>query len=289
MTQVKVDLALLQKYFSEYYDTENPTLYFPKTVYELENSLNNRHKPIYCCIHKFCIEYNIPEYTDLFFNLHTISWVVTFRKEHIDPTTGDIRDAVQYKKELFTLYLNTIKQMVGHNLDEGDQKSKKIKCYTLDSISINATEGKIAKASFKNGILDFSYSNVPTEPFKITDDILLRQFRTFILDTTSDLFYKKRWDELTPQENGMINNSVKEWMKKKRSGAPNKMYFIGQLLTSIRKFVFSELGESFFKSKRELNYFMGSLLIVFQMLPQTDKDTLIKTVENYLRAFEKSA
>lgn len=286
MITIKADTELLKKYFSDHYDFENNLgLFFKKREYDLEFDLRQkRYKPIYEKVVKLCETFNINVHVDIFFNLYFISCTVKARQKYATPDipeNRELKSSIAYKKELFPLFLYILK-------DEWEKKFK------INSVQI---KGEVEKSYYHGDIQSGNFiekTYQETKTLKITNNILLEEFRYFILNSVSELFYNKKWNELSwdgeENEGSIIIQSITEWMDKNDKseyGAKNKTYFIGQFINSIKNFIQYEMGNGFFESQRQQNHFIGRLLIdAYGLIPNPDNkkdDTFfIKTVENHL-------
>ncbi len=269
MTKVKVDLELLEKYFAEHYDFENnPGQYFRYLEYDLEESRQKQYSFVYDDISKLCKENAMQDHTDTFFNLFFISWAVKLRQDHIALSGSgywDSKAQIQYKKELFTVFLSILK-------------------YNTKSLLL---------------ISDPSDSKT----IRITNKKLLDKFETFILDSVAELYLGRKWDDLSIEidpltggrvlkddERPQVIYDVTKWMDHfgtSGRGAPDKTYFIKNFTQSIDNFIKTETRD--FPSPRQRHSFIGKLGVIYGIFPKPNKvqakkgdNYFAKTVENHL-------
>jgi len=322
MTTVKVDIGLLKKYFLDHYDfTNDPGSYFKMKEYDLESGSKRKLKPVYEDIQKLCNEYGLESHTDTLFNLFIVSRKVRFLNDHarIGKTSHRIEylNEIQYKKDLFSLFLSTVNenQFIINSLIVSYKRKKSKMKETEEEIKKEAIRRKkVYEFNMRNNqvinselFISVPASTLPS-PTVITREknknrqgnkFLLDKFRTFILDEVAELYFNKKWIELNSgidyeidekterifknNEVTTIIDDVNEWMDQfgnSDRGAPGKTIFLKHFIRNINIFLKNEIN--CFRSERQRHGFLGQLLVIYQIFPSREKETLIKAVENHL-------
>ena len=293
MTTIKVDINLLRKYFSEHYDFDNnPGMYFREIEYDLEKDVyQKRYKPVYDEIVELCDRFKVLEHVDTFFNLYFISWIVKIRQNNVTPDIPENREAksiISYKKELFELFQYIVKEDFKEN-------------FKLNTVLFKGEEKQF---DYRGDLSDGSFnikSREATRSLKINDEIFLDQFKTFIRDTVTRLFFDKKWYELSnglEYESDPVSNEyrvkenelsavlrqVNEWMDqygKPKKGAPDKIYFIKPFVRDLKELIRQEIGDTCFQSDNQINIFLGKLLTIYGIYPKPTKKQLAEGDDHY--------
>lgn len=289
MTTVKVDISLLNKYFSDHYDfTNDPGGYFKNVKYDLEVGLMKKSKPVYEDIQILCNKYGLESHADTFFNLFVVSRQIRFLTEHasIGKTNKrvEFKNEIQFKKDLFSLFLSVL----------NDNYSE------INSLRVNGR-----KRSYEpNGTKVISSQKYEIEVTRKDDPLLLDKFRTFILDEVAVLYFNKKWDELNSDieykideqtggrvlidnEVTIIIDDVENWLEQfvnPENGAPQKTFFLKHFVHNIDVFLLEEINS--FQSQRQRHGFIGKLLVAFHIFPLQEDNKHIKAIENLLQRVE---
>jgi hypothetical protein len=273
MTKVKVDLELLRKYFGEHYDFEtNPSQYLRYWEYDLEGRQHKEYEAVYNDIRTLCTEYNLQDHIDIFFNLSFISSLVKITQDTASFSksgVGDYKDQIAYKKELFSAFLAVLNQ---------NSKSLSLKMIPIDSVTII-----------------------------IKDSRLIDRFNSIILDSVAELFFHKKWEELSnginfeidpiagnkvikENERTQVIDDVTNWLAQFGSsgrGAPEKTHFITKFLQSMDDFI--RVETNIFPSSWPRFTFIGKLGVIYSIIPRPGKAQakrgdyyFAKTVANHL-------
>lgn len=252
-------MELLKKYFGEHYPDE------PMFLRNL-----NKISPVHGQVQDLCNRYCITQNIDTLQKLYFVAKIVRLRSKHVTPK-HEIKTQIEYKRELYSLFLYILKRRNNTSID---------------------------KPIFKT-IVAKEYNRSHT----LTDGLILSQFEDFIFDTVAELHTGKRWNQLNQNieyegniftntfkikndEQGQIITEVEQWLNEygePQKGQPNKSYFTGLFLHSLKEFIQKETDNNF-ESERQLHSFMGELCVLIEILQPGNGNQLIKEIENKLRA-----
>lgn len=256
MKTVTVDLTLLRKYFSEFYDFDtNFGLYFSRGRYDIETDLYQKeYLEQYDQISNICRDYGLLEFTDIFFNLFFISWQVKILKSKISHKYGYIPN-IEYKNQLFNLFRLAYQQLIS-----GEAMNR------IESI-------------------DFHYCPTDAKTLRITDKILSEQIQRFIIDQVCNFLKSKPYSELSDLERGEVLTTVNHWFITskdiQKGGAPNKAYFLKSFAANILRFIDNETPLAS-HLKTEKYEFIGKLFEVYDLKKSTRQTGYFKMISNIL-------
>lgn len=256
MKTVTVDLPLLRKYFSEFYDFDkNLGLYFSRGSYDIETDLYQKeYLEQYDQISNICRDYGLLEFTDIFFNLFFISWQVKILNNKISPKFGYIPD-IEYKTQLFKLFRLSYLQL-------------------LTSDKYNKIEN-----------FDINYCSAEAKTLRIDNKMLSEQMQWFAINQVCQFIKSKLYNELSETERGEVLKTVNQWFVTlqdiKKGGSPHKGYYLKKFASDMLTFIDNETPVRY-QTKTIKCEFIGRLFEVYGLKAPTKQTGYAKMILNIL-------
>lgn len=291
MKTVKVDLTILQKYFSKDYDFENNRgMFFSKDSYDIEtNVILCKFLPEHQHLSELCSQYNIKEFTDIFLNLFFISFTVNHRWKNVSPKYGYTPE-MDYKTQLFTLFDTIFAQkhkserFILNDIVLVD-KYKTRNLLSIDKMIIQCNEEVIHFKANSDKIKLEKYQQ-PVN-IQITDKNLLDEMQLFIIDKVAIMFFNVPFYSLLDTQINKVLIEVKQWLTlaktAKKGGAKTTGHFLKIFVVDILNYLDKEtiLKDNTRTYKFE---FIGKLFEIYGLTKPTQQTNYSKMIFNIKNA-----